>query len=112
MKKLLLTTFIISLLSPLTSLFSRAQDFDTGLVRLKSKRTSWYLSTESSGSAATTAKNTTKLNQAWILEVYGDGYYLRNANTGEYLQADYTQPGTGKLASPAFRLFGNPCMFH
>ena len=96
MKKLLLTTFIISLLSPLTSLFSRAQDFDTGLVRLKSKRTSWYLSTESSGSAATTAKNTTKLNQVWILEVYGDGYYLRNANTGEYLQADYTKPGTGK----------------
>ena len=74
-----------------------AQDFNTGLVRLKSKRTSWYLSTETSGAATTTAKNLTKLSQVWILEPYGEGYYLRSANTGEYLQADYTTPATGKV---------------
>ncbi len=96
MKRLLLClSFIICLLS-FTSVAVLAQDFDTGLVRLKSKRTSWYLSTETSGSAATTAKNLSKLSQVWILEPYVDGYYLRSANTGEYLQADYTTPASGK----------------
>ena len=96
MKRFLLClSFIISLilLSPIEAL---AQEFDTGLIRLKSKRTSWYLSTETSGSATTTAKNAALLSQVWILEPYGEGYYLRSANTGEYLQADYTTPATGK----------------
>ena len=73
-----------------------AQDFDTGLIRLKSKRTSRYLSTETSGSATTTVKNLQKMSQVWILEPYIDGYYLRSANTGEYLQADYAVPAAGK----------------
>jgi len=96
MKRLLLylSLFIFHLsFCPLGAL---AQDFDTGLVRLKSKRTTWYLSTETSEAATTTAKNVAKLGQVWILEVYGDGYYLRSANTGEYLQTDYTKTGTGK----------------
>ncbi|MCR4602057.1 MAG: M60 family metallopeptidase [Prevotella sp.] len=84
------------LLMALGNLTISAQDFATGLVRLKSKRTAWYLSTEKSGAATTTAKSTTKLSQVWILETYGEGYYLRSANTGEYLQADYTTPATGK----------------
>ena len=96
MKRLLLyLSFIICLLS-FSSTTALALDFDTGLIRLKSKRTSWYLSTETSGSATTTAKNLQKLSQVWILEPYGEGYYLRSANTGEYLQTDYTTPATGK----------------
>jgi len=94
MKQLLRNLFVI-----LFSIFvsgTAAQDFDTGLIRLKSKRTAWYLSTETSGTATTTAKNAVKLSQVWILEPYGDGYYLRSANTGEYLQADYTTPAQGK----------------
>ena len=96
MKRFLLClSFIISLIS-LSPIEVLAQEFDTGLIRLKSKRTSWYLSTETSGSATTTAKNAALLSQVWILEPYGEGYYLRSANTGEYLQADYTTPTTGK----------------
>ena len=84
------------LLGILMSTTATAQDFATGLVRLKSKRTSWYLSTDSKGNATTTAKNLQKLGQVWILQPYGDGYYLRSANTGEYLQADYPHPASGK----------------
>ena len=73
-----------------------AEDFATGLVRLKSKRTSWYLSTEAKGVATTTSKNLQKLSQVWILQPYGEGYTLRSANTGEYLQADYTSPSGAK----------------
>ena len=73
-----------------------AQDFQTGLIRLQSKRTAWYLSTEANGTAATAAKDAAALSLVWILEPYGDGYYLRSANTGEYMQADYTKPGAGK----------------
>ena len=94
MKRLFLyfTLMILNLLP----LCVHAQEFDTGLVRLKSKRTSWYLSTEKNGTATTTAKNAAKLSQVWILESYGDGYYLRSANTGEYLQAEYTTPAANK----------------
>ena len=73
-----------------------AQDFATGLIRLKSKRTSWYLSATTGGAATTAAKNASAMSQVWILEAHGDGHYLRSANTGEYLQTDYTQTGTGK----------------
>lgn len=96
MKHILLRlSFIICCLS-FGSMAALAQDFDTGLIRLKSKRTSRYLSTETSGSATTAAKNLQKMSQVWILEPYIDGYYLRSANTGEYLQADYAVPAAGK----------------
>ncbi len=78
------------------AVFASAQDFATGLVRLKSKRTLWYLSTEDKGSAATAAKNLAKLSQVWILQPYGNGYSLRSANTGEYLQASYASPAATK----------------
>ena len=84
------------LLLVVTTIVANAQDFATGLVRVKSKRTSWYLSTDAKGAATTTAKNLQKLGQVWILEPYGEGYYIRSANTGEYLQADYTTPASGK----------------
>ena len=96
MKRLLLNlSFIICCLS-LSSMVALAQDFDTGLIRVKSKRTSRNLFTETSGSATTTVKNLQKMSQVWILEPYGDGYYLRSANTGEYLQAEYAVPAAGK----------------
>ena len=96
MKRLLIfLSFIICCIS-FCSITALAQDFDTGLVRLKSKRTSWYLSTDTKGVATTTSKNTQKLSQVWIMEPYGEGYYLRSANTGEYLQADYTTPAANK----------------
>ena len=76
------------LLLVVTTIVANAQDFATGLVRVKSKRTSWYLTTDTKGAATTTAKNLQKLGQVWILEPYGEGYYIRSANPGEYLQAD------------------------
>ena len=84
------------LLLVVTTIVANAQDFATGLVRVKSKRTSWYLTTDAKSAATTTAKNLQKLGQVWILEPYGEGYYIRSANTGEYLQADYTTPASGK----------------
>lgn len=93
--KRVLHSFLLFVFSFIFSSAS-AQNFDTGLIRLKSKRTSWYLSTETRGSATTTAKSDSKLSQVWILEPYDGGYYIRSANTGEYLQADYTAPASGK----------------
>ena len=90
MKQLLLCLLFIF------SVGAQAQDFNTGLVRVKSKRTSWYLSTDAKGVATTTVKSAQKRSQVWILEPYNNGYYLRSANTGEYLQADYTTPAAGK----------------
>ena len=92
-------TLLIALLA-LATFTASAQDFSTGLIRLKSKRTSWYLSSETKGAATTTAKNTAKMGQVWILETYGNGYYLRNAKTGEYLQENYATPASNK-----FRLY-------
>lgn len=89
---LILITILVAALNTTVS----AQDFATGLVRLKSKRTSWYLSTDAKGVATTTAKNNQKLGQVWILQPYGDGYYLRSANTGEYLQTEYPTPAAAK----------------
>ena len=66
-----------------------------GLVRLKSARTSWYLSTTQSGKATTATKNVNNLSQVWILQTRYTGFTLRSANTGEYLQADYTTPASG-----------------
>lgn len=87
---------LMTLLGLVGSVPATAQDFPTGLVRIKSNRTSWYLSTAKSGTATTTARNLKTLNQVWILQAYGAGYTLRSANTGEYLQADYAAPASGK----------------
>ncbi len=94
MKRLYL--FMIAFLGVVGSITVSAQDIPTGLIRLKSDRTSWYLSTASAGNAATTTKNLNKLDQVWILQTNGSGYSLRSANTGEYLQATMTETGSGK----------------
>lgn len=88
--------FLLAFIGVVGSMIVSAADFPTGLVRLKSDRTSWYLSTATNGAATTTEKNLNTLNQVWILLANADGYTLRSANTGEYLQADYTTPASGK----------------
>ncbi len=94
MKRLYL--FMIAFLGVVGSITVSAQSIPPGLIRLKSDRTSWYLSTASAGNATTTAKNLNKLDQVWILQTNGSGYSLRSANTGEYLQATMTETGSGK----------------
>ena len=87
--------FLITILAIAATTVVSAQDIATGLVRVRSKRTSYYLSTAKSGVATTTAKNLNTLNQVWVLQAAGSGYTFRSANTGEYLQADYTTPASG-----------------
>ena len=88
MKRLFL--FLFAFLGLVGSVTMSAADIPTGLVRVKSNRTSYYLSTSSSGNATTAAKNLNKLDQVWILQGSGSSYSLRSANTGEYLQATMT----------------------
>ncbi len=88
--------FLLMMLSFIGSNTVSAQDIATGLVRVKSKRTNYYLSTAAAGSATTSAKDLNTLNQVWILQASGSGYTFRSANTGEYLQADYAKPAPGK----------------
>ena len=74
-----------------------AQDITTGVVRVKSNRTSYYLSSSGVGNVTTTANNNeSNYNQIWILLKNGSGYTLRSANTGEYLQATMTTVSSGK----------------
>ena len=94
--RLFLTTLMVLTLTLLGTMTISAQDFATGLVRVKSKRTSYYLSTAKSGVATTTASNTNSYDQVWILVPSGSGYSLRSANTGEYLQAAFATPAAGK----------------
>lgn len=93
--------FLTSLLGTLFTLLgvmtASAQAFATGLVRVKSNRTSYYLSTAKSGAATTTSpKSSTNYDQVWVLLKSGSGYSLRSANTGEYLQATMTGTAAGK----------------
>lgn len=93
--------FFLALITLLGTSIVNAQDVPTGLVRIKSARTNYYLSTATSGVATTTvnAINGTDIDkiyaQVWVLEQNGDGYTFRSANTGEYLQSDYTAPAAG-----------------
>ena len=93
-----LYTYLITMLTLIVSIGVSAQDIPTGLVRLKSARTSWYLSTANKGAATTTANSPTKIDQVWVLEPSGTTYSLRSANTGEYLQAAYATPAAAKQA--------------
>ena len=66
------------------------------IVRLYCKRAqSYYLTSAASGKTS----GATKVNgytQVWIKTAEDGGYTLRNANTGEYLQSDYSSTGTSK----------------
>ena len=64
-----------------------------GLIRLYNKRTATsYLTTTTSGSAVGAAKASSGLSQIWILEKSGNGYTMRSANTGQYLQSTFGTP--------------------
>ncbi len=63
------------------------------LFRLRSRRnTSMYLTSKTAGSAIGATKASKGLTQIWIAEKAGSGYTLRNANTAQYLQAEYSTP--------------------
>ncbi len=67
-----------------------------GLVRLHNKRVSTsYLTTNDADLAKGAAKATSGLGQVWILEESSEGYTLRSANTGQYLQSDFATPAAG-----------------
>ena len=91
-----LYTLIIAFIALLGSGSVSAQDVTTGLVRLKSGRTSWYLASSKSGSPSTAVNKASDLAQVWILEADGAGYTLRSANTAEYLQTTMTTTAIGK----------------
>ncbi|MBQ8968661.1 MAG: M60 family metallopeptidase [Bacteroidaceae bacterium] len=64
-----------------------------GLIRLSNKRTSTaYLTSRESGSAVGASKVSSGLSQVWILEKSGNGYTLRSANTGQFLQSTFGTP--------------------
>lgn len=74
-----------------------AADYQEGLIRLRNKRTSnACLTTTQSGKAVGATRNTNEISQVWVLLKYGDGYSIRSANTGEYLQAEFATPGASK----------------
>ena len=91
-----LTSLLVTLFTLLGVMTASAQNFATGLVRVKSNRTSYYLSTAKSGAATTTSPKSTNYDQVWVLLKSGSGYSLRSANTGEYLQATMTGTAAGK----------------
>lgn len=95
MKKLYL--FLLAFLGIVGSMTLRAEDFGEGLIRLRNKRTSnACLTTTQSGKAVGATRNTTQIGQVWVLLKDGNGYTVRSANTGEYLQAEFATPGKSK----------------
>lgn len=95
MKKI--TLLLLALFSLAGSLSISAADVAEGLIRLKNRRSSTaYLTTNTNGSAIGAPKASSGLSQVWILETKGNGYTIRSANTGEYLQANFPTPGGGK----------------
>lgn len=74
-----------------------AADIQEGLVRLINKRTSTAcLTTTQSGKAVGAARNVNEIGQVWVLLKSGNGYTVRSANTGEYLQAEFAAPAKSK----------------
>lgn len=66
-----------------------------GLFRIRNHRTSDKYVNEitNTNKGNATTKNTSeaqRMSQMWIVETEGTGYSLRNAQTGNYLQSDYT----------------------
>ena len=95
MKKFYL--FLLAFLGIVGSMTLRAEDFKEGLIRLRNKRTTnACLTTTQSGKAVGATRNTSQISQVWVLLKDGDGYSIRSANTGEYLQAEFATPGKSK----------------
>ncbi len=95
--RLFLTTLITAILTLVGTMTISAEDFATGLVRLKNKRTSnACLTTTESGKAVGATRNVNQISQVWVLLKDGSGYTLRSANTGEFLQPEFNTPAAGK----------------
>ena len=89
--------FLLAFLGIVGSMTLRAEDFKEGLIRLRNKRTTnACLTTTQSGKAVGATRNTSQISQVWVLLKDGDGYSIRSANTGEYLQAEFATPGKSK----------------
>lgn len=71
-------------------------DIPTGLLRIKNRRTSTAYLTSNTSGAAQGASKTSGLSQVWVVLTSGNGYTLRNAQTAEYLQADFATPASSK----------------
>ena len=88
---------LIATLSLMGNLSISAADVEEGLIRLKNRRSATaYLTTNTNGSAIGATKTASGLSQVWILEKSGNGYTVRSANSGEYLQANFPEPSGAK----------------
>ncbi len=75
-----------------------AASVPTGLVRIVNRRTATaYLTANTPGTAIATNKVNTagNLSQIWIIDAKSDGYIVRSANTGEYLNETWESPSSG-----------------
>ena len=93
-----LYTYIITMLMLFGSMVTvNAEDFAEGLIRLRNKRTqNACLTTTKKGQAVGATRNVNQKSQVWVLLKNGDGYAIRSANTGEYLQPEFAQPAPSK----------------
>ena len=88
-------SIFIAMLVLLGSITAYAQNVPTGLVRIKNRRTSTaYLTSNTPGAAVGAKKVSSGLSQVWIIEAAGGGYTVRNAQTAEYLQANFAEPAS------------------
>ena len=88
---------LIATLSLMGNLSISAADVEEGLIRLRNRRSATaYLTTNANGSAIGATKTPGGLSQVWILEKSGNGYTVRSANSGEYLQANFPEPSGAK----------------
>ena len=91
------TFFLAAFFAFLGSTNVNADDIQTGLIRLHNRRTQTsYLTTTANGAASGANKAASGFSQIWISEKSGTGYTLRSANTGEYLQANFSAPSSAK----------------
>ena len=89
--------FLLAFIGIVGSTAISAADFQEGLVRFVNKRTSSAcLTTTQKGKAVGATRNVNEIGQVWVLLKNGDGYTVRSANTGEYLQAEFATPAKGK----------------
>ncbi|MDE6634075.1 MAG: hypothetical protein K2J96_02290, partial [Bacteroidaceae bacterium] len=68
-----------------------------GLIRLRNKRSATsYLTSNNPGCASGAQLRPTDMTQVWMLEKQDDGYTLFNADNGQYLQSNFSQPSNSK----------------
>ena len=90
-------TFFLAAFFALLGSANVSADVQTGLIRLHNRRTQTsYLTTTAPGEAFGADKAASGFSQVWISEKSGAGYTLRSANTGEYLQANFSAPSSAR----------------